>query len=382
MKKKILFFTNGLYGGGAEQILLTLLTHIDYTLFNITLYSLTKDDVTKEYPEQIHYNYIFHPISDQDNCWRRITKKIINKFKHLIYHHFSAKLFYALFVKGNYDTEVAFIEGYATRIVSGSNNKRSKKIAWVHTDLKNNHWTTIAYRSCQEEQESYQQFDEVTSVSLDVKTSFDLLFSHPNSTVTYNPIDEKQNKTTSRQIYQSNLLVRTRIDNGHYGKISTTKKVTTDCFLSSKRLKRRRFSFLTKYFGRRNRQGKIGTVHQATPFRNMCPTKRISHQPYPYLAKADLFVCSSRAEGYSTVITEALILGLPIITTRCAGMQELLGENGEFGLIVDNNGTSLYEGLKTLLSSNTCLMHYKQKSQEKGRQFALKNLEQKVYEKL
>ena len=85
MKKKILFFTNGLYGGGAEQILLTLLTHIDYTLFNITLYSLTKDDVTKEYPEQIHYNYIFHPISDQDNCWRRITKKIINKFKHLIY---------------------------------------------------------------------------------------------------------------------------------------------------------------------------------------------------------------------------------------------------------------------------------------------------------
>ena len=43
MKKKILFFTNGLYGGGAEQILLTLLTHIDYTLFNITLYSLTKD---------------------------------------------------------------------------------------------------------------------------------------------------------------------------------------------------------------------------------------------------------------------------------------------------------------------------------------------------
>ncbi len=56
MKKKILFFTNGLYGGGAEQILLTLLTHIDYTLFNITLYILTKDDVTKYYPEQIHYN--------------------------------------------------------------------------------------------------------------------------------------------------------------------------------------------------------------------------------------------------------------------------------------------------------------------------------------
>ena len=114
----------------------------------------------------------------------------------------------------------------------------------------------------------------------------------------------------------------------------------------------------------------------------MCPTNADFTPTLSLLGKSDLFVCSSRAEGYSTVITEALILGLPIITTRCAGMQELLGENGEFGLIVDNNGTSLYEGLKTLLSSNTCLMHYKQKSQEKGRQFALKNLEQKVYEKL
>ena len=350
MKKKVLFFTNGLYGGGAEQILLTLLTHIDYTLFNITLYSLTKDDVTKEYPEQIHYNYIFHPISDQDNCWRRITKKIINKFKHLIYHHFSAKLFYALFVKGNYDTEVAFIEGYATRIVSGSNNKRSKKIAWVHTDLKNNHWTTIAYRSCQEEQESYQQFDEVTSVSLDVKTSFDLLFSHPNSTVTYNPIDENKIK------------------------LLADKSINPICWLEQ--------GLIMVTMGKGTDREKLEQYIKQHHLETCVRLSGFHTNPYPYLAKADLFVCSSRAEGYSTVITEALILGLPIITTRCAGMQELLGENGEFGLIVDNNGTSLYEGLKTLLSSNTCLMHYKQKSQEKGRQFALKNLEQKVYEKL
>ena len=47
MKKKVLFFTNGLYGGGAEQILLTLLTHIDYTLFQHYIIYLTKDDVTK-----------------------------------------------------------------------------------------------------------------------------------------------------------------------------------------------------------------------------------------------------------------------------------------------------------------------------------------------
>jgi hypothetical protein len=36
MKKKILFFTNGLYGGGAEQILLTLLTHVGWGVLNST----------------------------------------------------------------------------------------------------------------------------------------------------------------------------------------------------------------------------------------------------------------------------------------------------------------------------------------------------------
>ena len=116
-----------------------------------------------------------------------------------------------------------------------------------------------------------------------------------------------------------------------------------------KRLKDEGFRFSLNILGEGTDREKLETVHQATPFRNMCPTKRISHQPLSLLGKSDLFVCSSRAEGYSTVITEALILGLPIITTRCAGMQELLGENGEFGLIVDNNGTSLYEGLKTLI---------------------------------
>lgn len=322
MKKKILFFTNGLYGGGAEQILLTLLTHIDYTLFNITLYSLTKDDVTKEYPEQIHYNYIFHPISDQDNCWRRITKKIINKFKHLIYHHFSAKLFYALFVKGNYDTEVAFIEGYATRIVSGSNNKRSKKIAWVHTDLKNNHWTTIAYRSCQEEQESYQQFDEVTSVSLDVKTSFDLLFSHPNSTVTYNPIDENKIKLLADKSINPICWLEQGLIMVTMGRLVPQKGY--DRLLPIiKRLKDEGFRFSLNILGEGTDREKLEQYIKQHHLETCVRLSGFHTNPYPYLAKADLFVCSSRAEGYSTVITEALILGLPIITTRCAGMQEL-----------------------------------------------------------
>ena len=38
--------------------------------------------------------------------------------------------------------------------------------------------------------------------------------------------------------------------------------------------------------------------------------------PYNYLKTSDAFVCSSRSEGFSTVVTEALILGKPVITTN------------------------------------------------------------------
>ena len=57
--KKILFFTNGLYGGGAEKVLQTLLQHIDKSKFEITLYSLKQEKLNNLYPEDIIYRYIF-----------------------------------------------------------------------------------------------------------------------------------------------------------------------------------------------------------------------------------------------------------------------------------------------------------------------------------
>ena len=71
--------------------------------------------------------------------------------------------------------------------------------------------------------------------------------------------------------------------------------------------------------------------------------------PYKYLAKCDLFVCSSYSEGFSTAVTEALILGIPVVTTYVSGMTELLGDN-EYGIITSNDEISLYEAIKLLIN--------------------------------
>ena len=92
--------------------------------------------------------------------------------------------------------------------------------------------------------------------------------------------------------------------------------------------------------------------------------------PYKYVSKCDLFVCASFFEGFSTAATEALIVGTPVVTTRVSGMEEMLGSNGEYGVITENDEDALYQGIKDLLVVHGRLEYYRKKAKERGGYFS------------
>jgi glycosyltransferase involved in cell wall biosynthesis len=73
---------------------------------------------------------------------------------------------------------------------------------------------------------------------------------------------------------------------------------------------------------------------------------------------ADLFVCSSRLEGFGNVLVEALSFGLRVVATRCPyGPQEIL-ENGRYGRLVqvDDEKALAREIVDSLSSSHDPLI--------------------------
>lgn len=76
--------------------------------------------------------------------------------------------------------------------------------------------------------------------------------------------------------------------------------------------------------------------------------------PYPYMAKASLFVLSSRWEGLPLVLVEALYCGAHVVATDCpSGPREIL-RGGQYGRLVPvGDVASLAEAIESTLDNTT-----------------------------
>ncbi len=72
--------------------------------------------------------------------------------------------------------------------------------------------------------------------------------------------------------------------------------------------------------------------------------------PYPYIYKSDIYVQTSRHEGYCLTLAEARCLNKPIVSTSFIGAYEQI-TNDRDGYITDCNIEDLYKKIKHLIDN-------------------------------
>ncbi len=362
MKKKVLFLIESLSGGGAEKVLSVLIKHFDYSKYDVTVCPVVDvgvyTDVVKEYAT----NYA--PImSFKGNFISKIWNRI--KYK-LIYSILPLKWVYKVFIPQGNEIEIAFCEGFATKLLAHSKSS-SKKIAWIHTDLENNPWTTEigVFKNIEEERETYAVYDKIVCVSKMVLQSFCKLYGLNDKVITiYNPIDvDDIRQKAGKKVNKGNDIVHI---------ISVGRLVPQKGFDRLLRVIKRMHEegnpVKLVILGNGVERNSLEDYMVCNDMETYVSIPGFSNNPYEQINQSDLFVCSSRAEGFSLVIAEAMTLGVPVVSTCCMGPCELLQE-GKCGMLVDNSEEGLYTGLNSALNNMSKLNDYVEIAQERIKVF-------------
>lgn len=348
MKKKILFFHFNLGGGGAEKVLVNLLNQLDLSKYDITLFTLFGDGVNNQYlrPE-IRHKWLF--------C------KTFHGLTSLM-KLFSPKLLHKLLIHENYDVEVAYLENSPTRIISGCTNKNTRKFAWVHTQINNVNDFFSPYRNLSEAKACYAAFDKIVFVSKDLETNFIKRtgWSLLPTQVIYNTVDISRVIELSQM--NSDIVPKKGVLNiCSVGRLIQVKGYGR-LFPILKKIKNEGFHFHFYLLGTGEEYDTLLNYTRDNGLENEITFCGYRDNPYSIVSQMDLFICSSSREGFSTAVSEAVIMKIPVLTTNCSGMEEIL-HNGKYGMIVDNNEEALYMGLKNIMIDNNLLLQYKKNLQ-------------------
>ena len=368
MKKKILFLIHDLGHGGAEKVLVNLVNNMDPEQFEIHVTALFGGGVNEQFlAPHIRYRAVYsRTFPGNSHLMKLLTPRQLHR----------------MYVKEHYDIEVSYLEGPCARIISGCTDPATKKVCWIHIEQRTQKRAAGSFRSHREAMACYNAFDRIICVSEAVRKDFlGLLPVKVPTEVLYNTNESEKIMSLSGESVEDGLFSDREIKLVGVGKLLKNKGFHRMLPIVQ-RLRADGHPVRLYILGIGPMEEELEQLSAELGIADAVTFLGYQTNPYKYVAKCDLFVCASFAEGFSTAATEALIVGTPVCTVEVSGMKEMLGENNERGIVTENSEDALYQGIQRLLDDPALLAHYKHRAEERGRTFSTENTVKAVQDML
>lgn len=358
-KKKIIFVSQALWIGGIETALVNLINKLDYNKYDVTCLitqnyldmaeRLTKScrlivadrhslvSFTKPYKFKKLYDILEEP--QGATIFRRLLWHILNiLFKALEMH------LYSLYIKEqmtgeSFDTAIIYSDRVAEITVKALNAK--KFLMFYHHG---------AMRKEYHDRYGYEKSEKIIAVSDNIAQKLkEYRKKYANKIVTVNNVIDIDSiiEKSKEDIVEDGLFSEDNFNIVSCGRLAKEKgfdlAVEACRLLVENNQKNINWIFVGDGPERKSIEKQLALYN----LKNFIKLVGMKKNPYPYIAKADLFVQPSRVESFGLTIAEAMILGVPVLSTQTDGAKEIF-EVKEAGLLCKISDEDIFEGIEKL----------------------------------
>jgi glycosyltransferase involved in cell wall biosynthesis len=367
VKKDMLFVIDSLECAGAEKSLVTLLSLIDPTKYNVDLMLFGHGGALQQLVPS--YVNILEPLHYTKFTGMPLKRAVWYSAKNYKYDMLSSRLRYTVEIRRNkysnaqkarvywqsasqviqknpktYDIAISYAQGIPTFYVA-EKVKAAKKFAWVNVSYRLNE----IEKKFQEE--FYWYYDRIVAVSDSTKEIF--LETFPcfigKTKVIYdinNPQLITEMANLEKNIYKDGFKGIRILTIGRLAHQKGYDIAIEAC----KKLKEKGVNFRWYALGKGPLESDIKELIQQKGLTEEFILLGVKSNPYPFIKNADIYVQTSRFEGFGLAIAEARMLNVPVVTTKFdAVFNQMIDQKN--GLVVEMNSEAVSEGILKLVEN-------------------------------
>ena len=338
--KRILFFIESLEHGGAEKSLLSLLKHLDYSKYDVELFTLKKEGALKDLiPSDVTFRHM-------DLVFGIMGKIKFKIFRFFLSKRHNAQFFWKAFKNDiptyaqSYDVAIGWGQGFATYFVAEKVNAK-KKAAWINTNYDE------AGYIFDHDASIYKKYDKINGISPFVIKLMSKYIEAQKLIQITNIIDEDEVKLKSKQKcavnFHSDVFNIVSV-----GRLEKPKGFEI-ALKAAKILKDRKVDFHWYIVGDGTERAYLENISKELALQHVITFVGFDTNPYTFMQQSDLYVQTSHFEGLGRTLIEAAILKKPIVTTDFDTAFDLV-EQDKTGIITTKEPEAIAAAIYKLYS--------------------------------